>query len=489
MRPLQTFFFLLALGAVSVAFMFVVPTDGLQLAGLHIKYPTWEEFSSKDTLTKVDMDAILRASHMAELDSLNRQAEKEKEQKEKEEQRRREEERIRRMLEARKLQFSADSEGLMRFASALQSGAGTGKVRVLHYGDSQIEGDRISSVLRDRLQKRFGGYGPGMVDAVPQAPSMSIKQKSSDDWKRYTRFGRVDTSIGHDRYGMRAVFAQNEAVLDSAADQKDSLSWAWLEFKPSRLGFLRTHKFSSMLLYAAANDVDVPYELHVDDSLMHSGVFTVSEGMIRKEWIFPEQPGVIRMRIASDRSLSVYGVSFEGQIGLVLDNIPMRGASGLVFTKLEEEHTQKMLADEAVGLVLLQYGGNTVPYIKDRKRAESYARRLRSQLRLMRSWMPAASFVLIGPSDMSQKKGTSFETYESVLWVRDALKEMALEEGIGFWDLFGAMGGYNSMPAWVANDPALAGPDHIHFTPKGARQVGEWLADAFEEELDKLMPR
>jgi lysophospholipase L1-like esterase len=51
------------------------------------------------------------------------------------------------------------------------------------------------------------------------------------------------------------------------------------------------------------------------------------------------------------------------------------------------------------------------------------------------------------------------------------------------------MGGYNSMPAWVANDPALAGPDHIHFTPKGARQVGEWLADAFDEELDKLMPR
>lgn len=488
MRPLQTFFFFLALGALCLAFMFVVPTDGLRLAGVHIKYPTWEEFSTKDTLTKVDMDAILRASHMAQLDSLNRAAEKEKEQQEAEEQRRREEERIRSMLEARKLQFGAESDGLKRFASALQTRAGSGKVRVLHYGDSQIEGDRISSVLRDRLQKRFGGYGPGMIDAVPQAHSISIKQRHSDHWKRHTRFGRVDTYLKHDRYGMRAVFAQNETALDSSAYQADSLGWAWLEFEPSRLGFLRTRKFSSMVLYAQANRMDVPYELHVDDSLMHSGVFSVSEGTIRKEWIFPEQPGDIRLRIASDRSLSVYGVSFEGQIGLVLDNIPMRGASGLVFSKLEGEHTQKMLANEAVGLVLLQYGGNTVPYIKDRKRAESYAWRLRYQLRLMRSWMPAASFVLIGPSDMSQKKGTSFETYESVLWVRDALKEMAMEEGIGFWDLFGAMGGYNSMPAWVANDPALAGPDHIHFTPKGARQVGEWLADAFDEELDKLMP-
>ena len=32
------------------------------------------------------------------------------------------------------------------------------KVRIMHYGDSQIEGDRISGRLRERLQKEFGGY-------------------------------------------------------------------------------------------------------------------------------------------------------------------------------------------------------------------------------------------------------------------------------------------------------------------------------------------
>ena len=34
-------------------------------------------------------------------------------------------------------------------------------VRILHYGDSQIEMDRMSDVLRARMQMLFGGGGPG----------------------------------------------------------------------------------------------------------------------------------------------------------------------------------------------------------------------------------------------------------------------------------------------------------------------------------------
>lgn len=36
-------------------------------------------------------------------------------------------------------------------------------VRVLHYGDSQIEADRISGTLRENLQRKFGGSGVGLI--------------------------------------------------------------------------------------------------------------------------------------------------------------------------------------------------------------------------------------------------------------------------------------------------------------------------------------
>ena len=37
------------------------------------------------------------------------------------------------------------------------------QLRVLYYGDSQIENDRITSTLRYRLQQQFGGSGRGLV--------------------------------------------------------------------------------------------------------------------------------------------------------------------------------------------------------------------------------------------------------------------------------------------------------------------------------------
>ena len=48
-----------------------------------------------------------------------------------------------------------DSLGFAKFSRALKA-AGYQVVRVLHYGDSQIEGDRISADLLETLQKRYG---------------------------------------------------------------------------------------------------------------------------------------------------------------------------------------------------------------------------------------------------------------------------------------------------------------------------------------------
>ena len=47
-------------------------------------------------------------------------------------------------------------------------------VRIVHYGDSQIELDRISQDLRQTLQERFGGSGTGLFPAIGNVPSASI---------------------------------------------------------------------------------------------------------------------------------------------------------------------------------------------------------------------------------------------------------------------------------------------------------------------------
>ena len=39
------------------------------------------------------------------------------------------------------------------------------RVRILHYGDSQLEEDRMTFIIRDTIQRIFGGDGQGMMPA------------------------------------------------------------------------------------------------------------------------------------------------------------------------------------------------------------------------------------------------------------------------------------------------------------------------------------
>jgi hypothetical protein len=61
------------------------------------------------------------------------------------------------------------------YASLAQTGER--KVRVLHYGDSQIEEDRISQQIREKLQARFGGKGVGLMPLAQTIPTLTVKQE------------------------------------------------------------------------------------------------------------------------------------------------------------------------------------------------------------------------------------------------------------------------------------------------------------------------
>jgi hypothetical protein len=51
------------------------------------------------------------------------------------------------------------------------------KVRVLHYGDSQIEEDRLTQQIREALQARFGGRGVGLMPLAQTIPTRTIRQE------------------------------------------------------------------------------------------------------------------------------------------------------------------------------------------------------------------------------------------------------------------------------------------------------------------------
>ena len=88
--------------------------------------------------------------------------------------------------------FFADLEGARR----------TGRViRVVHYGDSQIEMDRMTNRLRAYMQGVFGGGGPGLVPFATLIPSLSVSTYGTGDLVRQSPFGDSTVVRAAGNYG------------------------------------------------------------------------------------------------------------------------------------------------------------------------------------------------------------------------------------------------------------------------------------------------
>ncbi len=354
---------------------------------------------------------------------------------------------------------------------------GTGEVRgsrILHFGDSQIENDRMTALIRYRLQKNFGGTGTGLVQAIPlYSGSMAYQQEQTGEWLRYTFFGRRDTTLAHNTYGLMGAFA-------SVPSPDGGGEWPMLHYR------FNTHRRSGqcdrirIFLHSYVDSAEVVFQ--VNETFTDSLRF-ITDGFNVVD--FRHYTGVRDLKIYLNlpEGGRIYGISFESNRGLHVDNIAMRGGSGLIFTKMNRDQQQAMMNHLTPSLILLQYGGNVVPYMNP----GYYRRVFRHELQFFKEIAPGTPVIVIGPSDMSMKEKGFFRTYPGLEPIRDALKAAALESGFAFWDLYEAMGGYNSMPSFAESDPPLASKDHIHFTSLGVNLVAEMFYNSLMLEYNRYI--
>lgn len=346
------------------------------------------------------------------------------------------------------------------FESARKNGR---TVRVAHYGDSQIEMDRISSELREALQARFGGRGTGMFPALSNVPSASISKSAEGNLAHYTMYGDSTTSrAGHNRYGVMAQVVQlygGANISLRATKQKAAKD--------------RVRSFSSVSLLVGKTSSKFTAKV-TSDTLRPEPVILDSAGVKYFKWTFPRAVQKASMRLVGNAE--IYGVTTDGAGGVAVDNIPLRGCSGTIFTRISKDLMASSYALDDTRLIILQFGGNIMPVVHSQKNIDQYQLRIAEQINYFKEAAPEAAIIFIGPSDMGKSRGGRMLTWPFLPEMVDALKETALSNGIAYWDLYRMMGGENSMAQWVKHSPAYAGPDYIHFTPAGANKVGEAFA-------------
>lgn len=363
-------------------------------------------------------------------------------------------------------------------------------LRVLHIGDSQLEGDRVTSYLRQRFQEQFGGCGVGLVSvAEVNEARLTVQVRPKGPWKKYASYG-PRTKAPHLKYGLLdAYFRIGGARTDSTGKVISKGGVASARYflpkrgygaagRPELARVLYRNPGAGFTLALKADGTQLleEQEIAAADSLGFTAV-ALPAGAKQVEAKFT----------AEGTSPDILGVAFDCRQGVAVDNVSLRGSSCTEFGRMNMPFYGQQLRRLGVKLIVLQFGVNVGA--AEASSYSYYQRMLTGQLRLLRRTVPEIPVLVIGISDMSTRQNGEYHTRPSVKKVREAQRNAAFATGCAFWDLFGAMGGEDAMPSWVAARPSLAQPDYTHFSGAGARIVGELLWKAIIREYDQYARR
>mgnify|MGYP004447250091 CR=1 FL=1 len=341
-------------------------------------------------------------------------------------------------------------------------------IRIVHYGDSQLEEDRMTSYLRERFQEQFGGTGVGMKSVVPLSGATFTCSQSINPEDRIPSFlvyGPAEKRANHRSYGPMGQVAHIDTTTvisfrtRSAEDFPHAQTFQRIRVRMTGNGSLTFN----------ANGQNIPLKCDTTKSI---GKVKLYEAMLPKP--------VTKGYLAASGYMDVHTIQLDGKKGIVMDNVAMRGCSGTIFTNIDRNSIESFYKQEDVALIILQYGGNALPYSKKTDNIISYCNQIKKQIEFFHNIAPKTKILFIGPSDMATSIGGVMQTYPHMTEFVDLLRKAVNEAGAAYWDMFSAMGGTGSMVKWVKARPQLAGEDYIHFTPKGSLQISEILYGTFD---------
>lgn len=334
------------------------------------------------------------------------------------------------------------------------------KIRIAYLGDSMIEGDLLSKTLRSWLQKTYGGIGVGFVPVTSQVAQFrqTAQMTSSDEWK--------DLNFKNSKY--KHLFLSGHVFFSSGDD--------WVKVKDNTTRDTSTN-LDKYLLYGPSTDTS---QIIVNDK----AIALSGKASFNKQKLLSNKSKTVHITF-NDQQVPIYGLSFESEKGIIVDNFSFRGISGLEFGKIDTNFLRAVQNYNPYDLIIFQYGVN-VMYNPEETNFNWYKKAAVPVINKMKACFPKADFLIIGTGDRAFRYP---EGYQSAIGIEELIKvqaALAAQTKCSFYSLYAAMGGKNSMISWANQTPSLASKDYVHPNGLGANKLGKSLFDAIKKDVDRL---
>jgi len=330
--------------------------------------------------------------------------------------------------------------------------------------------------LRNRLQHMYGGNGPGFIPLMPVYNQISAKVEPSDNWERYAFFDPTKKKFSHKKYGAYLSVSRftkyQKKQPDSTAIDSLPLVKASVVIGKSKKTYAKFRRFTNIGLHYGNSHFPIKISVYNNGDLIQQDSL-IADGKYHQYKIkTATTPTDLKIEFEGKISADFYGVTLDKGSKVQIDNVAMRGASGTIFSRSSGATYGRMIRQLKPKIVIMQYGGNTMPYLKDSTDVDDYTKSITRQVNWIRRRAKKTNFIFIGPTDMCLPVNGKMETYPMLPYLNSKLMETCLENNIAYWSMYDAMGGKGSMELWV--DEKLTAKDYMHFTWKGTKIISNY---------------
>lgn len=340
-------------------------------------------------------------------------------------------------------------------------------INIVHIGDSHIQADMMTEVLRASFQKGFGNAGRGLVFPHKLARSnepLNYSITSNRGWQT-AKLIQASPVVPIGLSGFSARTQDASCLLDIRVDNKFDLDYAFNKVTVF-------HKRDDRCFNFRLND---PRSGNITEM---SALSYMGSDCSTYEYLPAQTNEVIisfKKDFAEQDGCELYGVSLENsQSGVLYHAIGCNGATYNDYVRAP--HFARQLRELMPDLVIISLGTNeahhAAPPDKEALKAdiEKLVRAIEQETgSLVLLTTPAGAF-------------WSKKTNPNTLLVRDAIVEVAQVQGIPYWDLY-RLAGLEAAPAnWQRNN--LIQRDGVHFTEAGYAFQGYLLFDALIKEYN-----
>ena len=331
---------------------------------------------------------------------------------------------------------------------------GKGTVNIVHIGDSHIQADYMTAVVRNGLQQFFGSAGRGMVFpyqlAISNAPP-DISSSSNTTWQ-FNRVTHTEIPIAAGVSGYVIRTSTPGASFDfSLKGQSQDISFNKLRFF--------TDSNSSWILQADNNPTPYLIKKEEGDAALSQDVQLENKAV-----------SFALSSLPSNALKEFYGVSLENSgPGLLYHTIGVNGVRYDQFN-VSPIFWQKLPALKA-DLYIISLGTNEAQ--KTDFDEPAFIKDVSLFLQKLKAASPHASVLITTAAD-SYYRG--HHPNNVLRGINIALFNYCNRENIPIWDLYRISNGYGSSTRWIRR--GLMNPDRIHFTGEGYRIQGQLLLAA-----------